>query len=205
MARKLIVSTFLSLDGVMQGPGGSQEDTDEGFSQGGWSMSYWDDVMGEAMGEAMSKPSAMVLGRKTYDIFAGYWPNASEEDGAGAMNGQKKYVASRSLSGPLAWENAELLPGDAVDALTALKAEDGDDLVVVGSSNLIQSLLASDIVDEWRIWIYPVVVGEGKRLFGDGTQPRGLKLADSTVSTTGVILTTYVPVGEIPRVPVDAA
>jgi dihydrofolate reductase len=197
MARKLIVGTFVSLDGVMQAPGSSEEDTAEGFDLGGWSMSYWDEAMGGWMGEIMSQPSEMVLGRKTYDIFAGYWPNASPEEGADAMNGTTKHVASRTLAAPLAWVNSELLEGDAVEALTALKAQDGPDLNVVGSSNLIQSLLAAGLVDQFTIWIFPVVVGKGKRLFGDGAVPQGLKLVDSKVSSTGVILTTYVPDGEI--------
>lgn len=197
MARKLIVGTFLSLDGVMQAPGGSEEDTAEGFDLGGWSMSYWDEAMGGWMGEIMSQPSEMVLGRKTYDIFAGYWPNASPEEGAEAMNGTTKHVASRTLSAPLAWENSELIEGDAVEGLAKLKEQEGPDLNVVGSSNLIQSLLAAGLVDEFVLWIFPVVVGKGKRLFGDGAVPQGLKLKDSKVSTTGVVLATYEPDGEI--------
>jgi dihydrofolate reductase len=195
--RKLVVGTFLSLDGVMQAPGSSEEDAAEGFDLGGWSMSYWDEAMGGWMDEIMSQPSEMVLGRKTYDIFAGYWPNASPEEGAEAMNGTTKHVASRTLSSPLAWENSELLEGDAVEALTALKEQDGPDLNVVGSSNLIQSLLAAGLVDEFVLWIFPVVVGKGKRLFGNGAVPQGLKLKDSKVSTSGVILATYVADGEI--------
>lgn len=197
MARKLIVGTFLSLDGVMQAPGGSEEDTAEGFDLGGWSMSYWDEAMGGWMGEIMSQPSEMVLGRKTYDIFAGYWPNASPEEGAEAMNGTTKHVASRTLSAPLAWENSKLIEGDAVEGLAKLKEQEGPDLNVVGSSNLIQSLLAAGLVDEFVLWIFPVVVGKGKRLFGDGAVPQGLKLKDSKVSTTGVVLATYEPDGEI--------
>jgi dihydrofolate reductase len=195
--RKLSANTFLSLDGVMQAPGSPTEDTEGGFTVGGWSMSYWDDLMGQAMGEAMSTPTAMVLGRRTYEIFASYWPHASEEEGASMMNGTTKYVASRTLSGPLEWENSHLIEGDAVEGLAKLKAEDGPDLNITGSSRLIQSLLPANLIDEFHIWIYPVVVGSGKRLFDEGAVPMGMKLVDSKVATTGVILTTYVPDGEI--------
>ena len=197
MARKLIVGSFLSLDGVMQAPGGSDEDRAEGFDLGGWSMSYWDETMGGWMAETMSQPSEMLLGRNTYDIFAGYWPNASAEEGADAMNGMTKHVASRTLTAPLAWQNAELLEGDAVEAVAALKAKDGPDLNVTGSSDLIQSLLSAHLVDEFVLWIFPVIVGKGKRLFGEGAVPQGLTLKETKVSTTGVILATYVPDGEI--------
>jgi dihydrofolate reductase len=194
--RKLIVSTFLTLDGVMQAPGGPGEDDSGGFAYGGWSVNYWDQRMGEVMGEATSKPFAMVLGRRTYDIMAAHWPHASEEEGATVFNQATKYVAShRPLT--LEWANSVLLEGDAADALAALKAEDGPELQVHGSANLIQTLLANNLVDQFRLWVFPLVIGSGKRLFADGTVPAGLKLVDHTVSTTGVAIGTYEPAGEI--------
>jgi dihydrofolate reductase len=194
--RKLIVSTFLTLDGVMQAPGGPGEDDSGGFTHGGWSVNYWDDLMGQIMGEATSVPFAMVLGRTTYDIMAAHWPTAREEDGAGVFNNATKYVASRGRPN-LTWSNSVLIEGDAADGLTALKKEDGPELQVHGSGNLIQTLLRHNLVDEFRLWVFPVVLGSGKRLFADGTIPAGLKLVDSKVSTTGVVIGTYEPAGEV--------
>ncbi|HKX14242.1 MAG TPA: dihydrofolate reductase family protein [Propionibacteriaceae bacterium] len=194
--RKLIVSTFLTLDGVMQAPGGPDEDNDGGFAYGGWSVNYWDDDMGQFMNEATSKPFAMVLGRKTYDIMAAHWPNAPEETGAKVFNEATKYVASRSRP-TLEWSNSVLIEGDAAEGLAALKNEDGPELQVHGSSNLIQTLLRNNLVDEYRLMIFPVVVGSGKRLFSEGAVPAGLRLVDSKVSTTGVVIGTYEPAGEI--------
>jgi dihydrofolate reductase len=195
--RKLIVQTFLTLDGVMQAPGGPGEDDDGGFTQGGWSVTYWDDQMGEVMNEATSKPFAMVLGRKTYDIMAAYWPTAPEETGAKVFNDATKYVASRSHPNLDRWSNSVLIEGDAADGLAALKQEDGPELQVHGSANLIQSLLRNNLVDQYRLWVFPVVIGSGKRLFADGTIPSGLKLTASKVSSTGVVIGTYEPAGEI--------
>ena len=195
--RKLIVQTFLTLDGVMQAPGGPEEDDEGGFTQGGWSVNYWDDQMGEVMTEATGKPFAMVLGRKTYDIMAAYWPTAPEDTGAKVFNDAPKYVASRSPR-QLEWSNSVLIEGDAAEGLAALKKEDGPELQVHGSANLIQTLLRNNLVDEYRLWVFPVVIGSGKRLFADGTIPAGLTLADSKVSTTGVVMGTYQPAGEIP-------
>jgi dihydrofolate reductase len=195
--RKLIVSTFLTIDGVMQAPGGPGEDDDGGFTHGGWSVNYWDDQMGEVMGEATSRPFAMVLGRKSYDILSSYWPTAPEETGAKVLNDATKYVASRGRP-TLEWSNSVLIEGDAGDGLAALKKEDGPELQVHGSANLIQTLLRNNLVDEFRLWVFPVVIGAGKRLFADGTIPSGLKLVDSKVSTTGVVIGTYEPAGEIP-------
>jgi dihydrofolate reductase len=194
--RKLIVSTFLTLDGVMQAPGGPGEDDEGGFTHGGWSVNYWDDQMGEVMGEATSKPFAMVLGRKTYDIMAAYWPNAPEEEGGRVFNEATKYVASRGRP-TLDWSNSVLIEPDAAAGMAALKAEDGPELQVHGSSNLIQTLLRHNLVDEYRLWVFPVVIGSGKRLFAHGAIPAGLRLVDSTVSTTGVVIGTYEPAGEI--------
>ena len=194
--RNLIVSTFLTLDGVMQAPGGPDEDPDGGFAFGGWSVNYWDDKMGEVMGEATSKPFALLLGRKTYEIFAAHWPHASEEEGAKVFNEARKYVASRTLS-TVDWENSVLIEGDVVEGIRTLKQQEGPELQVHGSSNLIQTLLRNQLVDEYRLWTFPVVVGTGKRLFSDGTVPSGLKLVDNTVSTTGVVISTLVPAGDI--------
>jgi dihydrofolate reductase len=195
--RKLIVQTFVTLDGVMQAPGGPGEDDDGGFAYGGWSVNYWDEQMGQVMGEATSRPFAMVLGRRTYDIMAAYWPNAPEEMGAKVFNDATKYVASRNRPA-LTWQNSVLIEGDAAEGLAALKREDGPELQVHGSANLIQSLLRNNLVDQYRLWIFPVVVGYGKRLFSEGTIPSGLKLVDSKVSSTGVVMATYEPAGEIP-------
>ena len=194
--RKLVVSAFLTLDGVMQAPGGPSEDTEGGFALGGWSVNYWDDRMVEVMAEATSKPFAMVLGRKSYDILAAHWPHASEEEGASIFNNATKYVASRGRP-TLEWENSVLLEGDAAEALAELKKKDGPELQVVGSSDLIQSLLRAGIVDEYRLWIFPLVIGSGKKLFGDGTLHAGLKLVDSTLSTTGVVMATFEPAGDV--------
>ncbi|MGC9671061.1 dihydrofolate reductase family protein [Planosporangium sp. 12N6] len=193
--RKLMVTTFLTLDGVMQAPGGPDEDS-AGFAHGGWSVNYWDETMGQVMAEATSRPFAMVLGRRTYDIMAAYWPHA-DEDGADVLNNATKYVASRGRP-TLEWNNSVLIEGDAADGVAALKKEDGPELQVHGSGNLVQTLLRHNLVDRYRLWIFPVVVGSGKRLFADGTVPAGLKLVDSKVSTTGVVIGTYEPAGEIP-------
>ena len=191
--RRLIISTFLTLDGVMQAPGGPGEDDDGGFAYGGWSVNYWDDRMGEVMDKATSRPFAMVLGRKTYDIMAAYWPNAPEEEGGRVFN---EDVASRGRP-TLEWSNSVLIEPDAAAGLAALKAEDGPELQVHGSSNLIQTLLRHNLIDEYRLWVFPVVIGSGKRLFANGAIPAGLRLVDSTVSTTGVVIGTYEPAGEI--------
>jgi dihydrofolate reductase len=194
--RKLIVSTFLSLDGVMQAPGGPGEDDEGGFAWGGWSVNYWDDLMGQVMGEAMSMPFDLLLGRKTYDIFASYWPNASAEAGAKPLNDATKYVASRSHR-KLDWGPSVLIEGDAAEGVAQLKRGDGPELQVHGSGNLVQTLLRDGLVDEFRLWVFPVVIGSGKRLFSDGTIPAGLRLMGSVVSTTGVVIGTYEPAGEI--------
>ena len=194
--RQLLLTTFLSLDGVMQAPGGPGEDDDNGFTHGGWTVNYWDERMGEVMDAAMGKPFDLVLGRKTYDIFAAHWPNASEEDGAKPLNEATKYVASRGRPA-LSWERSELLEGDVVEAVTALKQQDGPELQVHGSGNLAQTLIRAGLVDRYRLWVFPVLLGAGKRLFADGTVPAGLTLVDSVVSTTGVVIGTYEPAGEL--------
>jgi dihydrofolate reductase len=194
--RKLIVQTFLTLDGVMQAPGGPGEDDDGGFAYGGWSVNYWDEQMGQVMNEATSRPFAMVLGRRTYDIMAAYWPTAPEEEGGKVFNEATKYVVSRGRP-KLPWSNSVLVEGDAAEGIAALKQEDGPELQVHGSANLIQTLLRSNLVDQYRLWIFPVVVGPGKRLFAEGTTAAGLKLVESKISSTGVVMGTYEPTGEI--------
>jgi dihydrofolate reductase len=194
--RRLIVSTFLTLDGVMQAPGGPEEDDEGGFALGGWSVNYWDESMGDVMTQAMSVPFDLLLGRKTYDIFAAYWPHASEEAGAKPLNEATKYVASRSHRS-LDWGPAIPIEGDVAEAVAALKQSDGPEIQVHGSGNLIQTLMRNSLVDEFRLWVFPVVIGSGKRLFADGTIPAGLRLVDSTVSSTGVVIGTYEPAGEI--------
>jgi len=196
MMRRLVVSTFLTLDGVMQAPGGPGEDDSGGFTHGGWSVRYWDEHMGQVMGAAMSAPFDLVLGRRTYDIFAAYWPHAPEEAGAKPLNDATKYVASRSRP-TLEWAGSVLIEGDAAEGVAALKEGEGPELQVHGSGNLVQTLLRHHLVDEFRLWVFPVVLGSGKRLFADGTVPTGLSLVDSTVSTTGVVIGTYEPAGEV--------
>jgi len=194
--RRLVVSTFLTLDGVMQAPGGPGEDDSGGFTHGGWSVRYWDEHMGQVMGAAMSTPFDLVLGRRTYEIFAAYWPHAPEEAGAKPLNDATKYVASRSRP-TLEWAGSVLIEGDAAEGVAALKEGEGPELQVHGSGNLVQTLLRHHLVDEFRLWVFPVVLGSGKRLFADGTVPTGLSLVDSTVSTTGVVIGTYEPAGEV--------
>jgi dihydrofolate reductase len=194
--RKLIVSTFLTLDGVMQAPGGPEEDESGGFTHGGWSVNYWDEQMGRVMGEAMSTPFDLLLGRKTYDIFAAYWPQATDVPGAKPLNDATKYVASRSHPS-LEWGPSVLIEGDAAEGIGVLKKGEGPELQVHGSENLIQTLLRHNLVDEYRLWVFPLVIGSGKRLFSDGAIPSALKLVDSKVSSTGVVIGTYEPAGEI--------
>lgn len=194
--RKLVTSTFLTLDGIMQAPGGPGEDDSGGFQWGGWSVNYWDDMMDQAMGEIMGKPYELLLGRKTYEIFAAYWPNAKDEPGANELNNARKYVVSRTLE-RVDWNNSTLIRGDAVEEITRLKGLDGPELQVHGSSNLIQTLLKHNLIDEMHLLIYPVVIGAGKRFFGEGAHPSGLKLIDSKTSARGVIITTYEPGSEL--------
>jgi dihydrofolate reductase len=195
--RKLIVTTFLTFDGVMQAPGGPEEDDSGGFAHGGWSVNYWDDMMGEAKTEEMSGPFDLLLGRRTYEIFSGYWPNAPEEAGGKGFNDATKYVCSRSRPS-LDWTPVLLMEGDAAEGVAALKGEDdGPELQVHGSGNLAQTLIHHGLVDEYHLWVFPVVLGYGKRLFADGTIPASLRLVDSKISTTGVFMGTYEPAGEV--------
>lgn len=194
--RKLAVNTFLSLDGVMQAPGGPEEDPTGGFDLGGWSVNYWDDAMGQHIGQALSKPFDLLLGRKTYEIFAAHWPYVTDDPTAAALNSASKYVASTTLD-KVEWTNSTLLGGDVGKAVAHLKEEPGPEIQVHGSGHLIQTLMKHDLVDEYRLWIFPILLGGGKRLFSDGTIPRGLSLVESKTSTTGVIMTTYERTGGI--------
>jgi dihydrofolate reductase len=195
--RKLVVTTFMTLDGVMQAPGGPEEDPDEGFEHGGWSVGYWDERMGELALEIHLAAGAVLFGRKTYEILGGHWPRVGDDDPMAAkLNSVPKYVASRTLD-TLEWANSSLLEGDVPDAVRRLKAEDGDPLLVIGSSELVQTLIQHDLVDTFTVWTFPVVLGGGKRLFGEGTIPAGLELTDIQTATTGVTVATYERAGDI--------
>ncbi len=195
LKRRLVTNTFITLDGVMQAPGGPEEDPSGGFNYGGWSANYWDDMMGQVMSEVMSKPFDLLLGRKTYEIFAAYWPYA-KEDPAAKLNSAKKYVVSKTLD-QLGWSNSTLLSGEIVKEIRKLKEQNGPEIQVHGSGNLIQTLLEHHLIDEFRIWIFPVLIGKGKHLFGEGEYASNLKLVESKTSTTGVIIATYQPGGKL--------
>ena len=195
MAR-VIVNEFMSLDGVAQAPGAADEDTSGGFEHGGWHLRYFDDVSQKWVLENIVEAGGFLLGRRTYEIFAAYWPNAGEEEQVVArpLNTKPKYVASRTLTEPLAWENSTLLDGDVAAAVAALKREDGGDVHVIGSTALVQTLIEHGLVDEFRLMIDPLLVGGGKRIFREDGGLRPLRLVDSQVTTTGSILATYAPV-----------
>ena len=188
--RKLIINTFLSLDGVMQSPGGPDEDPTGGFTLGGWGVNYFDEEMMRRMAEL--GPYELLLGRGTYEIFAAHWPY-DEGPIADRLNGTRKYVVSTTLESP-EWNNTTVI---AADSIGELKRSDGPEIQVHGSPGLIQTLLAHDLIDEYRLWIFPLVIGAGKRLFGDGAIPMGLRLVDSTTTATGVTVNTYVRAGAI--------
>jgi len=188
--RKIAVLSFVSLDGVMQAPGGPDEDPSGNFKHGGWSVGYWDDVMGKVMAEQMGHPYDLLLGRKTYEIFAAYWPKAKGVPGADGLNKARKYVVSKTPR-KLDWNNSVLVTGNLPEEIKKLKRQDGPELQVHGSSDLIQTLLKNDLIDEFRLKIYPVSIGHGKRLFGDGTIPASFKLLESKSSPSGVIIATY--------------
>jgi dihydrofolate reductase len=195
--RKLVVLSFVSLDGVMQAPGGPEEDTSGGFKYGGWTVPYFDEFSGNIMNEQMSMPFDLLLGRKTYDIFAGYWPKHPEiEAVATPFNKCTKYVVSNS-SPKLTWENSVLIEGDVVAKLKELKQGDGPMLQVHGSGNLIQTLLKNDLVDELWLKIFPITLGSGKRLLAEGTIPAAFELTESKTSPSGVIFANYKRAGEV--------
>lgn len=194
--RKIIVLTFVTLDGVMQAPGGPTEDTSGGFQYGGWLVPHFDEALGQEMGEQMGKPFDLLLGRKTFEIFATYWPTA--EDGDNPINHATKYVASRTMR-EHEWQKSVFLNGEVVAQIRQLKQGEGPDLQVHGSSELLQTLLANDLVDELWLKIFPVAVGEGKRLFGEGTKPAAYTLTESRATPSGVILARYERAGEVER------
>jgi dihydrofolate reductase len=193
--RKVIADEWMTLDGVIQAPGQQDEDRTGGFQHGGWHVGYFDDIAQRWVVESVVKAGGFLLGRRTYEIFAAHWPNASEEEQvlAEPLNTKAKYVVSRTLTEPLEWQNSTVLQGDVAEAVAALKQEGGEDLHVIGSSELVQTLFEHDLVDEFRVMIDPVVVGGGKRLFRDDGALRPLRLVDSQVTTTGVIIATYAP------------
>jgi dihydrofolate reductase len=195
--RKLVVTTFVTMDGVMQAPGGPGEDPSGGFSYEGWLVPHFDEAIGEQISEWFTGAQDFLLGRTTYEIFYASWPKMISDDPVSqGLNFKKKYVASRTLSS-VEWETAELLQGDVGDAVRKLKAEDGGELQVHGSAGLIQTLLAEDVIDELRLVVFPVVLGSGKRLFGDGTVPRTWKLGTQKTSSTGALLLSYERAGEV--------
>lgn len=192
--RKIIVLSFITIDGVMQAPGGPKEDTSGGFKYGGWTVPYFDDFLGKVMGEQMSKPFELLLGRKTFEIFASYWPE--HEDDWPGINDVTKYVVSNTLT-KHEWKNSVFLNDDVVQNLKKLKEQDDPDLQVHGSGNLIQTLLEHDLVDEFWLKIFPVTLGRGKRLFGEGTIPAAFSLEESKTSPNGVIIANYKRAGEV--------
>ena len=197
--RKLIASTMVSLDGVMQAPGGPEEDPAGGFTFGGWSFPFWDDAPDRDMRGLDGKDRDLVLGRRTYEIFEAYWPyQAADNPIAQTLNAAKKHVASRTLK-KTQWNNSTLLHGDVVAAVAALKSAPGLDLQIIGSANLIQTLQSARLIDEYNVWTFPVVLGRGKRLFEAGAKPGALRLAASLTSATGVVMSTYEQAGDVPR------
>lgn len=193
--RKVLATAFISLDGVMQAPGGPEEDPTGGFKFGGWTAPYWDDAIGQVMGGIFSVPYELLLGRKTYEIFNAHWPHAKDDPFADALNNVRKYVATTSKA-PLTWQNSIAIH-DVPKDIARLKQEDGPTLMTQGSSDLIQTLLKHDLIDRFTLLIYPVVLGKGKRLFGTGTLPGTLRLVDSKASPSGVTINTYERAGEV--------
>ncbi|MGI5243494.1 dihydrofolate reductase family protein [Dactylosporangium sp. CA-139066] len=195
--RTLLVTMFLSLDGVLQAPGGPDEDRDGGFEHGGWAVPYFDEPLIARMAGLVGRAGALLLGRRTYESFAATWPLAGDDDPIGAtMNRLPKYVASRTLDS-VGWRNATLLAGDAAAAVAALKAGDGGEIQVHGSGDLVQTLLAHDLVDAFHLVTFPVLLGRGKRLFAAGTAPAGLELVNTAASATGVVVSTYARGGRL--------
>jgi dihydrofolate reductase len=192
---KLIVGTFVTLDGVMQAPGGPEEDRSAGFAHGGWLVPYFDETMGQVMNEWIARADGLLLGRKTYEIFAAHWPYVTGNDPIAAkLNGVRKHVVSRTLY-RVDWNNSMLIKGDVVEAIQRLKREPGDELQVHGSGDLIQTLLEHDLIDGFRLWTFPVLLGTGKRLFASGTVPGRLKLVETRTSSTGVVLQVHESAG----------
>ena len=196
--RNIIVITQVSLDGVMQAPGGPEEDPSNGFTHGGWAMPFVDDAAGQVIGEIIAGEFDLLLGRRTYDIWASYWPNQGDNPIGKAFNKATKYVVTHR-PGQLGWKTSQPIGGDVVDEIRRLKASDGPALHLWGSSELLQTLIAAERVDEYRILIFPLVLGEGKRLFENGIPPRGLSLVATRSTPRGVLLNTYRPAGPLPK------
>ena len=202
--RNIVINTFLSLDGIMQAPGGPEEDPTNGFVHGGWSVNYWDEMMMKVMDESLPKSFDFLLGRKTYEIFAAHWPFVKNDPdvlnqmAADKLNNARKYVVSTTLA-KAAWQNSILIKNDAGNEIAKLKKQDGPEIHVHGSSDLIQTLLKNDLADEIRLWIFPVVLGSGKRFFGNGALSGAWKLVDSKTSSTGVLIAFYRRMGEIQK------
>jgi dihydrofolate reductase len=196
--RKLVAGTFLSLDGVMQAPGGPDEDRDGGFEHGGWLVPHFDEHLGQIMTNWVQEAGGFLLGRRTYEIFAGSWPNATDPDDliATALNTRPKWVVSRTLD-RVDWNNSTVIEGDLVEAVRSLKAEDGGEIQVHGSGDLLQTLLENDLVDTLRLWTFPVVLGTGKRLFGGGARAAAFRLTESHTTTTGAVLHVYERAGTL--------
>jgi dihydrofolate reductase len=194
--RKVVAGAFVTLDGVMQAPGGPEEDPSGGFLHGGWTVPYWDEVTGGAVDTLFSRPFDLLLGRTTYEIFAAHWPYVEGERIADKFNAVTKYVATSSTE-PLAWQGSVALRGEVPMEIERLKQDNGPDLVIQGSSVLIQSLLPRGLIDEFLLLVFPLVLGRGKRLFGGGTVPAALQLVDSKTSATGVVIGRYVPAGSV--------
>jgi dihydrofolate reductase len=190
---RISVVNHVTLDGVMQAPGRPDEDRRGGFEHGGWARPYGDEVMGRVMGEGMAKGGALLLGRRTYEDFAAFWPKQRDNPFTPVLNERRKYVASRTLQEPLPWVNSTLLEGDAADAVARLKEEQDDDLAVLGSGELVQSLMRRNLVDQYLLTIHPLVLGSGRRLFADGGAYASLRLVDAITTTTGVVIATYQP------------
>jgi dihydrofolate reductase len=194
----VVVVNHLSLDGVMQAPGGAEEDTRDGFAHGGWAAADNDEVMGRFLGQDMAKGGSLLLGRRTYEHFFSFWPKQTDNPFTEVLNRSQKYVASNSLTEPLPWENSTLLAGDATDAVAELREQPGNDITVLGSGVLIQSLMQHDLVDRYVLMIHPVVLGAGRRLFPDRGPLASLRLLDSLTTTTGVTIATYQPTSRKP-------
>jgi dihydrofolate reductase len=193
--RRVIVFLNLSLDGVMQAPGRPDEDTRGGFKYGGWALPYFDPVMGGAAAESMAGMPALLFGRRTYEDFYSVWPNRTDNPFTEVLNNARKYVASRTLKEPLPWNNSILLKGEAAQTVAALREQSGNDLVILGCGELIQSLMRARLIDEYALSIHPLVLGSGHRLFAEGSPYAALKLIESKITTTGVVLATYRPAG----------
>ena len=196
--RELAILTFLTLDGVMQAPAMAEEDTSGGFTQGGWAAGFWPEVMEQVEREAMAQPVDLLFGRKTYEAFAGHWPNAPRSSHGEKLNDARKYVVTSTLD-ELSWQGSVAVTGDVAEEIAALKAGDGPLLQVHGSWQLIQGLQAANLVDEFRLWTFPVLAGNGKRLFGDGTLPSNLELIKSDTTASGVVMGIYRPAAQARR------